>query len=447
MIALAARPESGNGTYPGTATITITTTTMTTNNEHETNYCDNLAIEFDKPDRSLLQLGDIVSTLDHSTKSVDNDDQTDAPPITRRAQSVVDRKKEVYKFETNWLISNVSWSKDGTYKLAVTSYLEQYKNFVQIVNLDNDEPGQEIESVCTFEHPYPATKVLWSPQTSIGSSPMLATTADYLRLWRFDKDELASSGGVPTEFSQNTGDKRVKLECLLDANRAPLTSFDWSDDAALIVTSSLDTSCTVWDITVGKAISSFDSESIVQNMSSKVSTLNDHHVYDIAWSHRATGREEIVLCRDDSIRLVDLRGPNDPVVLYELENRLKSSGDGTSLVRVSCSKQDSNLVATFANDSGRLLVIDLRKTGQTLCTLDHSDSVNAISWSPRSSKGICSGGDDNQALIWRIPEHADQFNEPLLAYRASGKINAIDWSPSNIFISIGYQNTLELLRV
>lgn len=40
-----------------------------------------------------------------------------------------------------------------------------------------------------FDHPYPATKLMWCPD-KIGNLPdLVATSGDYLRLWKVDNDK------------------------------------------------------------------------------------------------------------------------------------------------------------------------------------------------------------------------------------------------------------------
>ncbi|CAA3026415.1 DDB1- and CUL4-associated factor 7 [Olea europaea subsp. europaea] len=369
-------------------------------------------------------------------------------------QSIGKSKKEVYKFKTEWLISNVCWSNDGQYKLALSSFIEEYKNFVQVVQLARDDPDQEVESVLTFEHPYPATKVQWIPQQSDNSLQLIATSADYLRLWRIDQgDDIKPNG--------------AKLECLLNSNQgsklcAPLTSFDWSEDGSSIVTSSVDTTCAIWDINtaaLANQISTSSTRPTCNNLKTQL-VAHDNHVYDVAWMSSGTGKDVFVSCSaDGSVRLFDLRELSTSTVLYDdnmgqHHQRVIGRKERASLVRVSCSKMESNLVATFASDSSDLIILDTRNPGKPLSVLNkHLDSVNSISWSAQSPGSICSGANDSQALIWQIsiqpPETGDhkQISEPLLAYRANGKINSTSWAPSNIWVAIGYRNYLELLRV
>jgi WD40 repeat protein len=113
---------------------------------------------------------------------------------------------------------------------------------VQIIQLKRDEAGNNVfKKQCEFEHPYPATKVMWAPaKHNLGErTDLLATTGDYLRLWSTSID------GV---------DNKVEMKALLNNNKhteycAPLTSFDWNDtDPSIVGTCSIDTTCTIWDV-------------------------------------------------------------------------------------------------------------------------------------------------------------------------------------------------------
>lgn len=49
--------------------------------------------------------------------------------------------------------------------------------------------GNQLYQACEFDHPYPCTKILWSPDTrNLGSKDLLATTGDYLRIWNISDD-------------------------------------------------------------------------------------------------------------------------------------------------------------------------------------------------------------------------------------------------------------------
>ena len=104
-----------------------------------------------------------------------------------------------------------------------------------------DEETSEFSAKSTFDHPYPTTKIMWIPDSKGIYPDLLATSGDYLRVWR-------------------AGEPETKLECLLNNNKnsdfcAPLTSFDWNEvDPNLLGTSSIDTTCTVWGLETDQVI-------------------------------------------------------------------------------------------------------------------------------------------------------------------------------------------------
>jgi len=108
--------------------------------------------------------------------------------------------------------------------------------------------GKSFVKLCDVEHPYPATKIMWAPaalQSAIGGTgqpgsngerDLIATTGDYLRIW-------------------SVTDGKCEMKSVLNNNKhteycAPLTSFDWNEEEPSIIgTCSIDTTCTIWDIT------------------------------------------------------------------------------------------------------------------------------------------------------------------------------------------------------
>lgn len=103
-----------------------------------------------------------------------------------------------------------------------------------------------------FTHPYPPTKLAFVPDPEGTSPDLLATTSDFLRLWIIQED------GVQLEKTLTTVRPRVCTRqpphTLQNRNAeycAPLTSFDWNEvDPKRLGTSSIDTTCTIWDIEV-----------------------------------------------------------------------------------------------------------------------------------------------------------------------------------------------------
>ncbi|KAK8787882.1 hypothetical protein V5799_022342, partial [Amblyomma americanum] len=144
------------------------------------------------------------------------------------------KRKEIYKYEAPWTVYSMNWSvrPDRRFRLALGSFIEEYNNKVQLVSLDEDT--SEFLAKSTFDHPYPTTKIMWIPDTKGVFPDLLATSGDYLRVWRAGEE--------------------TRLECLLNNNKnsdfcAPLTSFDWNEvDPNLLGTSSIDTTCTIWGL-------------------------------------------------------------------------------------------------------------------------------------------------------------------------------------------------------
>lgn len=395
----------------------------------------------------------IERTNSNETKAGDNDDKSGA------------KKREVYQYQGDWLISSIAWSNapNESFDLAISSYIEDYTNWIQLVSLEKDDFEQEIKKITAFKHPYPATKILWIPRPpdSIQQLPqLLATSADYLRLWRVEQpiDAYCSSSesGGENQVSKVMGGSNVKLDCLLNTNTgskqcAPLTSFDWNDiDPSIIVTASVDTTCAVWDIERSKlldtATTSPDNGGTCELRSQIIA--HNHEVYDVSFSRSGSGRDVFVTAGGDgSVRLFDLRRLSTSTMLYEADKNTPS--DKKALVRACCNKQKSNYVSAFAINTQDILMLDTRNPGRPVAVLrNHNDNLNSMSWAPHSAHHICSAANDQQALIWELSKLPDSIDQPLLAYRANGKINVISWSSSHSdWIAIAFENYLELLRV
>uniref|UniRef100_A0A7S1UZE1 Uncharacterized protein n=1 Tax=Grammatophora oceanica TaxID=210454 RepID=A0A7S1UZE1_9STRA len=356
-------------------------------------------------------------------------------------------RKEIYTYKAPWTVFSMAWSHrpdpSSQFRLAIGSYIEQYSNAVQVVkkrggsssgdpttkptadshNSDADLDAQLYEA-CEFDHPYPCTKVLWSPPNnsqSQGSKDLLATTGDYLRIWNVADDE------------SGRGTLQPRKEALLNNNKtseycAPLTSFDWClADPNLIGTSSIDTTCTIWDITTQTARTQL--------------IAHDKEVFDIAF---ARGKDVFAsVGADGSVRMFDLRSLEHSTIIFESPNL-------DPLLRLEWNFQDPNYLATFSFESRRTIILDIRVPSLPVAELGgHVGCVNAVAWAPHSSCHICTAGDDSQALIWDLSQmHKRPVDEPILAYNADGEINNLQWSASQPdWVSISYTDRLQILRV
>ncbi|GKV37123.1 hypothetical protein SLEP1_g45185 [Rubroshorea leprosula] len=149
------------------------------------------------------------------------------------------KRSEIYTYEAPWHIYAMNWSvrRDKKYRLSIASMLEHYPNRVEIVQLDDSNGEIRSDPNLAFEHPYPPTKTIFIPDKECQKPDLLATSADFLRIWRISDDH-----------------SRVELKSVLNGNKnsefcGPLTSFDWNEaEPKRIGTSSIDTTCTIWDI-------------------------------------------------------------------------------------------------------------------------------------------------------------------------------------------------------
>eukprot|EP00578_Thalassiosira_sp_NH16_P008812 CAMPEP_0181105758 /NCGR_PEP_ID=MMETSP1071-20121207/16161_1 /TAXON_ID=35127 /ORGANISM="Thalassiosira sp., Strain NH16" /LENGTH=378 /DNA_ID=CAMNT_0023189103 /DNA_START=149 /DNA_END=1285 /DNA_ORIENTATION=- len=354
------------------------------------------------------------------------------------------QRKEIYTYEAPWTVFSLAWSnrieQNSQFRLAIGSYIEQYNNTVQILKTkyqsqpNSEQPTMQIYSACEIEHPYPCTKILWCPEgkaaasggsggaNNLGGRDLLATTGDYLRLWSVSDD------------GKGEGTLNHKREALLINNNrnseycSPLTSFDWNEyDPSMIVTSSIDTTCTIWDINT-------------QIVKTQV-IAHDKEVFDLAFS-RGTDVFASVGA-DGSVRLFDLRSLEHSTIIYETKHL-------EPLLRLEWNKQDPNYLATFKVDSQSTIILDIRQPCTPVTVLGgHAGCVNAVAWAPHSSCHICTAADDSQALIWDLTQMSKRpVEDPILAYNAEGEVNNLQWSSSQPdWVSIAFSDKLQILRV
>ncbi|PPR84744.1 hypothetical protein GOBAR_AA35971 [Gossypium barbadense] len=302
-------------------------------------------------------------------------------------------------------------------RIALGSFIEDYANRVHIISFDPESLTLTTHPSLSFDHPYPPTKLMFQPHRKSpfsSSSDLLASSGDYLRLWE-------------------VGHSSIELISILDNSKtsefsAPLTSFDWNDvEPNRIGTSSIDTTCTIWDIEKG----------VVETQL----IAHDKEVYDIAWGEaRVFGS----VSADGSIRIFDLRDKEHSTIIYE------SPQPDTPLLRLAWNKQDLRYMATTLMDSNKVVILDIRSPTTPVAELDrHGASVNAIAWAPQSCKHICSAGDDTHALIWELPTVAGPNGiGPLSMYSASSEINQLQWSAAQPdWIAIAFSNKMQLLKV
>ncbi|KAI8379219.1 WD40-repeat-containing domain protein, partial [Radiomyces spectabilis] len=367
---------------------------------------------------------------------------------------------EVYQYDAPWPIYAMDWSKVPTekqgFRLALGSFLEEHTNKVSFGvrrdYYDPSKPRSDFTPLAEVDCYYPLTKVLWEPQRGARESDILVTSSDVLRLWElvdnpnYTFDNTIGSRRIPSDQQPQSLIKRSELVNVKQSDFcAPLTSFDWNmADPSLIVTASIDTTCTVWNVETCQAKTQL--------------IAHDRDVYDVAFKH---GTADIFASvgADGSVRLFDLRSLEHSTILYEAPPAAVSPSLGTGhfasaisegaqpLLRLQFNQLNHDLLATFHMDSDVVQILDIRYPSTPVVELarSHQKSINCFSWSPRHPGHICTGGDDSQVLVWDLNQKIVQG--PVLRYLADYEINSLTWSQSlPSWIAIGFGRTVQALR-
>nr|QSC88245.1 WDR anthocyanin regulator [Antirrhinum majus] len=321
--------------------------------------------------------------------------------------------ENVVTYDSPYPIYAMAFSAAHPRKIAVGSFLEELNNRVEILSFAEDSTSLKSVPSLSFDHPYPPTKLLFHPSSS--SSPnLLASTGDYLRLWEVKDSSI--------ESLLTLNNSKTSEYC------APLTSFDWNEvEPKRIGTSSIDTTCTIWDIEKG----------VVETQL----IAHDKEVYDIAWGEAGVFAS---VSADGSVRIFDLRDKEHSTIIYE------SPTPDTPLLRLAWNKQDLRYMATTLMDSNKIVILDIRSPTMPVAELErHNASVNAIAWAPHSCRHICSAGDDAQALLWELPTVAGPNGiDPMSMFGAGAEINQLQWSAAQPdWIAIAFGSKMQMLKV
>ncbi|KAJ6015483.1 hypothetical protein N7540_010074 [Penicillium herquei] len=318
----------------------------------------------------------------------------------------------------------------------------------------------KLEYVKTAEatHSYPVTRILWEPPSSQKqSTDLLATSGDHLRLWSLPNSQPLPSSNTITRSPSQRDAPPAKLSplALLSNSKspehtAPITSLDWNTiSPSLIITSSIDTTCTIWDI---------------PTLTAKTQLIaHDKEVFDVRFC--ANSVDVFVSCgADGSVRMFDLRSLEHSTIIYEPSEKTDNkpavspgnaspSGPAAAaawpppLLRIAASPHDAHLLATFSQDSSVVRVLDVRQPGQALLELKgHSAALNCVEWSPSRRGHLASGGDDSLVLIWDLinqhnavplspPAHTAGAQSttsergPTAVWQCDYEVSNISWSP------------------
>jgi WD repeat-containing protein 68 len=122
----------------------------------------------------------------------------------------------------------------------------------------------------------------------------------------------------------------------------------------------------------------------------------------------------------------------------------QSAANPPPLLRLATSPHDTHLLATFAQDSNTIRVLDVRQPGQALLELrGHSGAINCLEWSPLRRGTLASGGDDCQVLIWDLinsgstmgappmngAPQQDNSRSPVASWECDYEVGNLGWTP------------------
>lgn len=244
----------------------------------------------------------------------------------------------------------------------------------------------------------------------------------------------------------------------------------------MIVTASVDTTCTVWDLNTATARTQL--------------IAHDKEVFDVAFTANTTDVFASV-GSDGSVRLFDLRALEHSTIVYESPmgspspgapaaaggaatidhsgNSPTAGGNPAPLLRISACPREPNLLATFAALSNTIHILDIRKPGTAILQLEsHASSINALQWAPDSRSLIASCGDDCQVLVWDCNHNSTaelggggggasggfggasdmaRCREPVLAWTAESEVNNISWSAEGDRIATAYGKSVQILKL
>ncbi|KAJ8474529.1 hypothetical protein ONZ51_g7153 [Trametes cubensis] len=399
----------------------------------------------------------------------------ESPPIMTQTTTL--------QYEAPWPVYALDWCKSAApgqslrprsaFRLGIASLTEDYRNRIAIVGLQDERVLVEDDyteypdfvTLVEAQHGYPATRLQWQPSTAnsfawsqkASSAELLATTGDALRVWEYSSEGAAAVSAYVGRQVSGGGHKLTLKTALSGQSKvqnnntgAPLTSFSWNEKSpSLIVTSSIDTTCTVWNIDTSTAITQL--------------IAHDREVYDVAW---LPGSTDIFVSvgADGSLRAFDLRSLEHSTILYETpapknmppptSSPSSSARPPTSpLLRIAFNPADSNYMSTFHMDGTEVQILDMRSPGQPVMELKaHKAQVNALGWSSTDSQLLATAGDDCQLLLWELAPHTQApaasprnastglssprpdvkkrvLQDPWAAYTGASEITNLAWSP------------------
>ncbi|WVQ93012.1 hypothetical protein IAU59_000075 [Kwoniella sp. CBS 9459] len=292
----------------------------------------------------------------------------------------------------------------------------------------NGSSGSQLSQLASTNLNLPATKVGWEPKDSAhgtryddgGRGELIATSGDALRIYEVTKEwgtdsGAGQAGGTGSGYVGKNGwaaangepGYAVRSRSVLTNSKTPhtslppVTSFSWNPKSPnSIVTCSIDTTATLWDINTSQALTQL--------------IAHDRAVYDLSWLPDSSDIF-VSVGADGSLRAFDLRQLEHSTILYE-------SSKETPLARIAFSKKEQHMMACFGLDDSKILVLDMRSPGQPVAELvGHQAPLGGIAWGspgvgsrsePTGGGWLASCGDDSQLLLYDLTAPLPESRPP-----------------------------------
>lgn len=194
---------------------------------------------------------------------------------------------------------------------------------------------------------------------------------------------------------------------------APLTSFyNCEYNNKLLITSSYDTTCTLWDLEVEKT--------------KEIIIAHDKEVYDVCFMKNEFN---FLSCgADSSIRHFDLRDLDNLNILFE-------ANECSGLSRIALCPFNDNYILTTCIDRFYFYLLDLRDLS---CPVEiikfHNEIVNNVCWNKNSENHFVSVSDDGYMCIWDLKKIQNQTPEYKCQYEDF--INDCNWNQNIIALNM-----------
>lgn len=243
-----------------------------------------------------------------------------------------------------------------------------------------------------FTVKYPPTKILFTP-ASHPKKDVVLTVGDYLRMWPLTEKLDGKRENEPLVYQLDNS-----------SIFSPITSADWSiDDIDTVACCSVNRQITLWDL---------------ESQKPKIQLIaHEKEIFDISFHRPSTF---VTSSADGSVRLFDLRSINKSQPLYETS---------VPLLRTRGCICDRNYLATFGLGKSEIIILDARKPGTLLQTLEgeHKKPVSGIEWSPTAYQHLCSVGEDGSTIIWDTRK-----GDPIFEHLGALPIHNVAWDTREI---------------